>query len=163
MIRFTIYLFFGLVSIFQSQGRDFYGDDGRQAMLEAVTAAIKGDDLGIHSAFIATYVRASLPYFGGEDLESISLSLGFLLYKCGDKRFSEVLKIERPEVVSAVKAFLSPDSKTFSILVAGPDQKSAPWKKYPKSTLLLSEAIDIPFAFQERSPQFQEFRRLLKD
>jgi hypothetical protein len=65
--------------------------------------AARGSARAIHDLFIATYTRASDPYQGGEDLESMCSNLGEVAQSIGDKNFAEALSRERPEVIHSVR------------------------------------------------------------
>jgi hypothetical protein len=104
--------------------------------------AAKGNPVALHTCFLAAYVRQSDPYLGGEDLESIYHCMEQLLKTLGDDKFSEGLALERPEVRSAVGAFLQPKQlesapKTHKLIRGAPkidfplsrsnrDEKSSP-------------------------------------
>jgi hypothetical protein len=149
------------LQVFRLNAQSYSGDDGRQSMNQGYLAAIKGNDLGIHGCFIAAYVRASLPYLGGEDEEEIVDNLGELLVRCGDERVSRMLAIERPEVQSAVKLWIGFPPMTVIYRLDG--QTTAPWKKYPKTAAILNQAPKMDFPCVDGSPQFQAFRKILKD
>src|SRR5437762_909939 len=111
--------------------------------------AAKGNPIALHTCFLATYVRQSDPYLGGEDLESIDHCMEQLLKTLGDERFSESLALERPEVRAAVGAFLQPKQ-----LESAPKTRDV-IRKAPK--------IDFPLARsnrdEKRSPLLQRFIR----
>lgn len=65
--------------------------------------AAKGSARALHDLFIADYTRASDPYLGGEDLQSMSMTLGAEARSVGDAKFAEALGRERPEVIHAVR------------------------------------------------------------
>lgn len=80
--------------------------DPYRACTHALDAAIKGDPVAQHTCFVAAYVRVNDPLGGGEDMEGISISLSRLLQGVGDRAFAEALKLERPEIIAAVRSFL---------------------------------------------------------
>ena len=80
--------------------------DPYRACTHAVEAAIKGDPVAQHTCFVAAYVRVNDPMGGGEDMEGITASISNLLKGVGDRPFAEALKLERPEIIAAVRFFL---------------------------------------------------------
>jgi len=80
--------------------------DPYRACTNALDAAINGDPVAQHTCFVAAYVRVNDPLGGGEDIEGISISLSRLLQGVGDRAFAEALKLERPEIIAAVRFFL---------------------------------------------------------
>jgi hypothetical protein len=111
--------------------------------------AAKGNPIALHTCFLAAYVRESDPYLGGEDLESFDHCMQHLLKTLGDDKFSEGLALERPEVRSAVGAFLQPKQL----------------ESAPKTHKLIRKApkIDFPLSHSNRdekkSPLLQRFMR----
>ena len=69
----------------------------------ALPFALKANRQAIHDCFLASYLRASSPFLGGEDCEAIHSGLSELLFQGGDRAFSKALAVERPEVIAAVK------------------------------------------------------------
>lgn len=80
--------------------------DPYRACTHAVEAAIKGDPVAEHTCFVAAYVRVNDPMGGGEDMEGITASISNLLKGVGDRPFAGALKLERPEIIAAVRFFL---------------------------------------------------------
>jgi hypothetical protein len=80
--------------------------DPYRACTNALDDAIKGDPVAQHTCFVAAYVRVNDPLGGGEDMEGISISLSRLVKDVGDRPFAEALKLERPEIIAAVRFFL---------------------------------------------------------
>jgi hypothetical protein len=115
--------------------------------------AAKGNPVALHTCFLAAYVRQSDPYLGGEDLETIYHCMEQLLKTLGDDAFSDGLALERPEVRSAIGAFLRPKQLENS----------------PKTHKLIRKApkIDFPLSQTNRdeskSPLLQRFMRYEKE
>lgn len=80
--------------------------DPYRACTHAVEAAIKGDPVAQHTCFVAAYVRVNDPLGGGEDMEGMITSLSNLLKGVGDRPFATALKLERPEIIAAVRFFV---------------------------------------------------------
>jgi hypothetical protein len=73
---------------------------------EGVNKAILGDQSGFHTCFFAAYSRVRDPLRGGEDIQSIRLSLETLLQAVGDDAFAYHLGNEPEPVRSGVAWFL---------------------------------------------------------
>jgi hypothetical protein len=65
-----------------------------------------GDLRAFHECFFAAYSRARDPMLGGEDLESIDLTLQRLLASVGDHAFASQLAAESPPIQSGAAWFL---------------------------------------------------------
>ena len=72
----------------------------------AAQKAQAGDREAFHDCFFAAYSRVRDPMLGGEDLESIDLTLEKLLSSVGDHVFARRLHEESPPIRSGVAWFL---------------------------------------------------------
>lgn len=132
----------------------YESQDGYRMFQSALPFALKAHPEAIHDCFMASYLRASSPFLGGEDLESIASGMAQLLFTLGDRAFSEALAVERPEVIAAVKwARWAPG------FYQGTKFKRLDITKYPKTLKLLETTADVDFPIDERSPRRE---RLLK-
>lgn len=77
--------------------------------------AAAGSAQALHDLFLATYTRASDPYQGGEDLEQMCSNLADVATAIGDANFAAALKLERPEIVNAVRLIGSGCLKSYPI------------------------------------------------
>ncbi len=76
------------------------------ACWKAAQKAQAGDHEAFHDCFFAAYSRVRDPMLGGEDLESIDLTLEKLLSSVGDHVFACRLQEESPPIRSGVAWFL---------------------------------------------------------
>ena len=129
--------------------REYQAQDGWRMLQTALPHALKSNREAVHDCFMAAYLRASSPFLGGEDCEAIHSGLSEILYRLGDRAYSQALAVERPEVIAAVKFWIrrSPGFyrqrgfKSFDI--AG----------YPKTMKLLDSVSDADFPLREESPR----------
>ena len=125
----------------------YRAQDGSRVFQEALSFALKGNAQAVHDCFLASYLRASSPFRGGEDCEAISSGLSELVYHSGDRVFSKAIAVERPEVVAAVRFWIGPspgfyrqrDFKSFSIV------------SYPRTKKILDSAPTIDFPLTKNS------------
>jgi hypothetical protein len=105
--------------------------DPWRACVAAEPLAKKGAPDALRTLFLAAYVRLNQPFLGGEDLEAMHQIFDRVLTTLGDARFARSLAVQPPEVLSAVRAFVS---------------WSPSLKKSPKTAKLLRDApaIDWP-------------------
>ncbi len=128
---------------------DYKDQDGWRMFGTALPAALDGNRHAVHDCLMASYLRASSPFLGGEDCEAIYAGLSELLFTGGDRAFSQALGVERPEVVAAVGFWIGHSAgffrhgeiKTFSL------------DAYPKAKHALDAAPKVDFPLNEDSPR----------
>ena len=125
--------------------------DPYRACTHAVEAAIKGDPVAQHTCFVAAYVRVNDPLGGGEDMEGITISIGNLLKGVGDRAFADALKLERPEIIAAVRFFLIDNVKGAPLTEAL--VRKAPQIKFP---------VDLTIKDEKPNPLLDRFNRAEK-
>ncbi len=123
--------------------------DGWRMLGTALPYALKGEREAIHDCFLASYLRASSPFLGGEDLIGIRLGLSALLLTRGDGAFSQALGVERPEVVAAVKFWI----RRSAGLYRGMEFKRLNFGDYPRTRKVLDAVPDDDFLLNEDSPR----------
>jgi hypothetical protein len=99
-----------------------------RACMTAEALAKQGAPDALRTIYLAAYVRLNQPFPGGEDLEGMHDIFDRVLVAVGDVKFSRSLALQRPEIRSAVRHFLS---------------SSAALKKSSKTAKLLREAPAI--------------------
>ena len=115
----------------------------------ALPFALKANGEAIHDCFLASYLRASSPFLGGEDCEAISSGLSEILFRDGDRAFSRALAVERPEVIAAVKFWIR---KSPGFYYSG-GFRSFPMDDYPKTKKTLDSVADHDFPLKDSSPR----------
>jgi hypothetical protein len=125
--------------------------DPYRACTNSVDAAIKGDPVAQHTCFIAAYVRVNDPLGGGEDMEGITISIGKLLKGIGDRAFADALKLERPEIIAAVRFFLMDNVKGAPLTEAL--TRKAPKIKFP---------VDLTIKDEKPNPLLDRFNKAEK-
>ena len=115
----------------------------------ALPFALKSNREAIRDCFMASYLRVSSPFLGGEDTEAIHHGLSELLFRVGDRAFSQALAVERPEIIAAVKFWIrrSPG------FVHQGGFKSISMDDYPKTKKMLDSVPDSDFPLNESSPR----------
>jgi len=79
-------------------------DDSRPSQFRS---AFLGDGDALHREFLRAVNRLKKPsVLAGEDVGELELDYQLLVYRLGDKRFSEVLAREKPIVRAAVRQFM---------------------------------------------------------
>jgi hypothetical protein len=129
--------------------REYQGQDGWRMLQSALPFALKSNREAIHDCFMASYLRSSSPFLGGEDCEAISSGLSQILFHSGDRAFSQALTVERPEVIAAVKLWIR---KSPGFYHQG-GYKSFRIDAYPKTKNLLDSAPEVDFPLNESSPR----------
>jgi hypothetical protein len=106
--------------------------DPWHACMDAEELAKAGAPDALRTLFLAAYVRVNQLFLGGEDLETMSKIFMEVLTAVGDDRFASALSLQRAEIRSATRWFLS-DSDP---------------KNFPKTSKLLHDApkIDWPLS-----------------
>jgi hypothetical protein len=115
----------------------------------ALPFALKSNREAIHDCFMASYLRSSSPFLGGEDCMAIRTGLSELLFRVGDRAFSQALSVERPEVIGAVKYWIRLSPGFYR------QGGYAPFSidRYPKTKKLLDSVPDVDFPLNEDSPR----------
>ena len=125
----------------------------------ALPFALKANGEAIHDCFLASYLRASSPFYGGEDCEAISSGLSEILFHGGDRAFSRALAVERPEVIAAVKFWIRESPGFYE----SKGYRSFAMDDYPKTKKTLDSVADYDFPQKENSPRrsalFKELSR----
>ena len=129
--------------------REYQAQDGWRMLQSALPAALKSNREAIRDCFMASYLRASSPFFGGEDCEAIHSGLSELLFRSGDGTFSQALTVERPEVIAAVRLWIRHSPGFYQ----RDGFKSFDMDTYPKTKKLLDSVSDMDFPFNEGSPR----------
>ena len=129
-------------------GKQYEEQDGWRMLQRALPVAIRGSHKAIHDCFLASYLRASSPYLGGEDCEAIISGLSEILFHSGDKKFCEALALERPEVIGAVKLWIRDAPGFYRV---GAPFKTLSIKDYPRTKKLLDAAPNTDFPYNEKS------------
>jgi len=129
--------------------REYQAQDGWRMIQSALPFALKSDPQAIHDCFMASYLRASSPFLGGEDCEAIRHGLSEILFRGGDRGFSHALAVERPEVIAAVKLWIRQSPGFFH----QNGYKTLPIDRYPRTKKLLDSILDEDFPVREKSPR----------
>ena len=124
--------------------------DGSQMLHTALPFALKKNHKAIHDCFMASYLRASSPFLGGEDCEAIYSGLSEILFRIGDRSYSEALSVERPEIIAAVKFWIRKSTGFYSV---GAAFKHLRINDYPRTKKLLDSVPDTDFPLKEDSPR----------
>ncbi len=125
--------------------------DPYRACTHSIDAAIKGDPVAQHTLFVAAYVRVNDPMAGGEDMEGITISMNRFLKEGGDRPFAEALKLERPEIIAAVRFFLTDTVK-------GAPLTEAVVQKAPK----IQFPVDLTIKDKKPNPLLDRFNKAEK-
>jgi hypothetical protein len=144
-------LLLSISRISAEQAKPYEEKDGWRMLQSALPFAIKGDHKAIHDCFMASYLRASSPFLGGEDCEAISSGLSEILFRMGDQKFSHALSVERPEVIGAVKFWIRTSPGFYSS--GGEGFKNLRIDDYPRTKKLLDSVPDTDFPVKENSPR----------
>ena len=129
--------------------RQYQAQDGWRMLQSALPAARKSNREAIRDCFMASYLRASSPFLGGEDCEAIHNGLSELLFLGGDRAFSQALTVERPEVIAAVRLWIRHSPGFYQ----RGGFKSFDIDTYPKTKKLLDSVPNVDFPINESSPR----------
>ncbi|HEY5894646.1 MAG TPA: hypothetical protein VIT91_15600 [Chthoniobacterales bacterium] len=121
--------------------REYEAQDGWRILQSALPFALKSNRQAIHDCFMASYLRASSPFLGGEDCEAIHSGLSEILFRGGDPAFSQALTVERPEVIAAVKFWIRQSPGFYR----RNGFKTLDIDDYPKTKNLLDSVSDVDF------------------
>ena len=149
-LSFVAALMLPIVTFSAEPAKPYEDQDGWRMLQRALPVALKENPKAIHDCFLASYLRVSSPYLGGEDCEAIISGLSEILFRSGDKKFCQALALERPEVIAAVKLWIRNSPGFYRV--------GAPFKKlsiddYPRTKKLLDAAPDTDFPYNESSPR----------
>jgi hypothetical protein len=131
--------------------RTYQAQDGWRMLQTALPFALKSNREAIHDCFLASYLRASSPFLGGEDCEAIHSGLSEILFRSGDRAFSQALGVERPEVIAAVKLWIRQSPGFYR----QGGFKSFGIDDYPKTKKILDSVADTDFPLKENSPRYE--------
>jgi len=142
-------------SLFAEPSPRYQAQDGWRMLQGALSFALKGNREAIHDCFMASYLRASSPFFGGEDCEAIHEGLSEILFGVGDRNFSQALRVERPEIIAAVEFWIG-QSLGFQDIGKGDGRSGKGWiplrmEDYPRTKKLLDSAPKTDFPEREGS------------
>ena len=146
-VAFVIALLLGGGRLIAETATDYQAQDGWRMLQRALPFALKANREAIHDCFLASYLRASSPFLGGEDCEAIHSGLSELLFRSGDRAFSQALAVERPEVIAAVKFWIRQSPGFYR----QGGFKSFAIGSYPKTKKTLDSVADTDFPLKKDS------------